>query len=375
MFFYIGHNCPLNSLEQKSNNIFLDKGWNVYKGKLDTYWYKGYSTECSLEHSIDHIADGYKPNGKWAVISSKQELFYPVLRGFPLYRKNNIITNIPLDDFEEQAYDTITISRPDVHITLQEASKKINDILRENIINFFRYNNLDILNVLFSAGIDTLTVWAIIENLGYSYNLHIHHPKNNDIFGVRQEYDSDLIDLVRKKFWGYKMTSCFSNKNYYITGFYSERIQIREVTQGHTIANYKNKILHELPNKEDYLYLFLQRPSNKINDQPTFTTEADVLAWCNKSIFYDHQMWHIDNNFHFSPFNDIRITEVMNQLSLDDIVHNAFTAIIQKNIIEMNKLEFLSLLPKYKNEGDIWENYRNNFENIRLNHCKHKYIT
>ena len=130
-----------------------------------------------------------------------------------------------------------------------------------------------------------------------------------------------------------------------------------------------------MPKKTDYLYWFLQRPSCKINNEPYLTTEKQVIDWCNQSVFYDHQMWHIDNNYHFSPFNDLRITQVINKLSLDDIVANALTAIIQKNIIKYNRPDFLSILSDYKNHGDVWRNYNLNFHKIQLRNTINKYIT
>jgi hypothetical protein len=374
MFFYAGNSCPIKSLDQKSENLYLDKGWQYYKGKYDTYWYKGYSTECSLEHSIEKIIDGYKPAGKWAIISSAGIIYFPLLRGFPLYSNGIDYTNMPLPEYEYVGYDTPSLKIGE-QITITEASKKINDILKENVINFFKYNNFNKLHVLYSAGIDSLTVWSIVDSLEYDYDLYIHKPKPKDIFGVKQEYESDLIDLCRKKFWGYKMTSCYSNPNVYLTGFYSERMQLREVSQGHVIANYKQGTLSKLPKKTDYLYGFLQRPENKINNYPVFDNLYQVMDWCNTSVFHDNQMWHIDNNYHFSPFYDIRITQVVNQLSLDDIIQNALTAIIQKNIIQSNRPDFISLLSDYKNEGNIWANFNKNFDKIYLRPEITKYIT
>jgi hypothetical protein len=297
------------------------------------------------------------------------------LRGFPLYKQDDNLTNIPLDNFSYQGYETYEIPLSTKKISLEEASHKINEILKENILNFFHYNKISRLRVLFSAGIDTLTVWSLIENLNIEYDLYIHTPKSKDFFGTKQEYESDLVSLCKNKFWGYQMTSCFLEPNYYATGFYSERMQVREVSQGHIISNYKKQKLWELPNSKDYLYWFLQRPSNQINNEPTFETEEETLNSCNQSIFYDHQMWHIDNNFHISPFFDSRITEIINQLSLDDIIKNALDASIQKNIIKYNKSEFLQILSDYKNSQNIWTNYHKNFNKILLKSSINKFIT
>ena len=84
-------------------------------------------------------------------------------------------------------------------------------------------------------------------------------------------------------------------------------------------------------------------------------------------------MWHIDNNYHFSPFYDIRITDIVNQLSLEDIVSNALNVIIQKNIIKYNRPNFLQLLSDYKNEGNVWANYKKKFSKITLRENINKY--
>ena len=80
MFFYIGQECPIKSLNKVTDNIFLDKGWNCQNINDVNYWYKGYSTDCVLSQHINEIVDGYNPNGKYAVISEKGNIFYPSLR-------------------------------------------------------------------------------------------------------------------------------------------------------------------------------------------------------------------------------------------------------------------------------------------------------
>lgn len=367
MFFYIGNDRPIQSINKVSSNLFLDQGWDTISLNDIQYWFKGYSTDCVLKDNIQNIIDGYQPRGKWAVIDSKQNIYHPVLRGFPLYEnQEGVKTNIPLPNFTNVIYPVVKINRTDQKISLEEAAASINNILKENVTNFLKYNKIDKLNVLFSAGIDTLTVWSVVDCLGIDYDLHIHIPKNNNRVGLVTEYNSDLVNLLRKTYWGYEITRCFNKLNYYLTGFYSERIQLREVSQGHAISNFKKVKLHELPNRKDYLYYFLQRPTNKINSEPTFNNESELIDYCNSSVFFDFQMWHIDNNFHFSPFYDLRITEVINQLSLDDIIKNALDATIQKDIIKLNRPKFLTILSDYKNEGPIFKNYNKNFKNIML---------
>ena len=374
MFFYIGQECPIKSVDKVTENLFLDKGWKCEKINDVNYWYKGYSTDCILSNHVKEIIDGYNANGKYAIVSERGDIYHPLLRGFPLYtNQKGIKTNMPLPKLDLVNCST-SIKRKS-NITLEEASIQINEVLRENVVNFFKYNKIDKLNVLFTGGIDTLTVWSLVDSLGHDYDFHLPVPSSFKSLGRNQEYQSDLMDLCSKKFWSYNLTSCYTKENWYITGFYSERIQLREVTQGHAIANYVGKKLHEITTSKDYLYHFLQRPILKINNAPTLTNEQDLLDHCNESVYYDYQMWHIDNNYHFSPFYDIRITDIVNQLSLDDILSNALNVIIQKNIIKYNRPDFLQLLSDYKNEGNVFDNYKKNFSKITLRENINKYIT
>lgn len=366
MFFYIGNNCPLSSLIEAEPGLFLDKGWEY----IDGIYYKGYSTDCILaENLLDIIKGSIKPNGKYCLIHDKK-IYHPNYRGFPVYKINDGITNIKYPNNEYVLYDQIPIYDHTV-LDLEKASTMIGDILYENIYNSLKYNHIDRMNMLFSMGLDSLTCWAILDNITKDYNLHIHLPTDLSDYqkrmGVKREYTNDLIEHMSKVSWGHEITSIFENKNYYLTGFYSERIQLREVTTGHAIARFLGKKLHKMVKNDDYLYHFLQRPDNKIDScDREFTTEKECKDYCYETVFYDHQMWHIDNNYHISPFFDIRIAQVCYRLSIEDICKNAANGIIQKNIIKRYRPEFLQLLSDYKNSGDIYKNFKNNYSKIKL---------
>ena len=77
-------------------------------------------------------------------------------------------------------------------------------------------------------------------------------------------------------------------------------------------------------------------------------------------------MWHIDNSMTFSPFADIRITRISYRMSISDMILNCKNGDVQRNIIRRFKPELLSLVSDYKNSGDVWANFRQNFPNIQL---------
>ena len=98
----------------------------------------------------------------------------------------------------------------------------------------------------------------------------------------------------------------------------------------------------------------------------TFTDDEDLKKYLYNTIFVDYQMWHFDNNLTFTPFFDIRITDVMMQLSIDDIIINALNGTIQKDIVKRFNPQLLSILSNYKNEKDVFGNFRKNFSSIKL---------
>lgn len=378
MFFYIGNTRPLTALIQVSETLYLDQGWNFFRVKDVNVWYKGYSTECDLSSKIEDIIDGYQPAGKWCCLVQKDNkigIKHPIHRGFPLYALDDSITNLKLPNYN---FVNFMLSFPEVtsNISLSEASVKIGNILLENIQDFYKYNRVSKMNVLFSGGLDTLTVWSLLDTVTPIYNLDVYIPKKSDNVlakwsNATSEYESDLIDHVREGYWGYEISRFFSEPNYYITGFYAERHQLREVTNGLAIAHYLKKSINDLLSTTDYLYHFLNRPDivskNKNVVSPNFKTEDELKIHMYQSITSDNQMWHLDNNFHFSPLFDKRITDLIVRLSIDDILFNLRHGHIQKEIIKRFRPDFLQLLSDYKNFKDVFGNFKKNWNNVKLN--------
>lgn len=369
MFFYIHDKCPINALKEVTQGVFLDKGWSKHKD----IWYKGYSTDCKLSESLYDIIQGYEPRGKWCVIYNK-EVYHPTFRGFPMYiTEDDALTNIKFDGSSTCLY---TEDEPDVEsiLSMEEASMIIGDILLENTINFYKYNNIPEMNVLFSAGLDTLTSWAVFDHYTKNYNLTAYLPKEGEytlhkFLGRIREYESDLVDKVSNDYWGYDVSSCFKKTNWYLTGYYAEVIQFRDGEAINALANYQGKKIEQVANETDYLYWFLKRPNiveRYKNSNLQFATEKHLKDYLWSTLFYDHQMWHIDNNMTFNPFFDIRIPKTVYRMSIDDITRNAVTGQIQKNIVNRFNPQLLSLCSDYKNEGDIWGNFIKNWPTIKL---------
>ena len=367
MIFYIGNKFSATGLKQVLPRLFLDDGWSN-KGNI---YFKGYSTECVLADSVDDILNGYQPAGKWCVIH-EEKVYHPLLRGFPLYVRNDEQTNLKLEGFEIAIYPKIEDPLSTELLTVEEVSERIGDILVENTFNFYKYNKPENMTVYLSAGLDTLTNWVIQEQVSKNFDLAIHLPTPQDttvleFVGTEREYNTDVMTMLGESYWGYGHPSYFLKKNWTHSGFYAETYTYRDIAALSAFTKYKKlDSVTELTKESDYYYIYLQRPrlielaKNMVADVELEDEQA-LRKYLWDSIWYDHQMWHLDNNMFFCPFADIRIPEVAMKLSIDDMVRICVNGDIQRNIVERFKPGALSLLSDYKNEGKIWANFRKNF--------------
>ena len=370
MFFYIGKESPITSLTQVQENLFLDQGWNESNG----IWYKGYSTECKLKDSLTDIIDGYQPTGKWCVIVNNQ-VYYPKLRGFPVYVNGDQKTNLKLVGYEPEFYKVVQLPEMEPALSLDEASILIGDILVENTKNLYKYNDVSDMTSLFSAGLDTLTAWVVLDQVTQNYNFSLYTPTIDDLVdlrsfnGTRRNYSSDLLDKVDDDYWGYFHANFYEELNWNITGYYAEVYTYRDGVAINAIANHHGKRIDELADETDYLYWFLKRPNiveQYKDSKMKFENDHELKKFLWETIWYDHQMWHLDNNINFSPFADLRIPTVMNRMSVKDITHNCISGQLQRNIINRFRPDLMCLLSDYKNSQDIWKNFRENFNESML---------
>lgn len=367
MFFYVGDNCPIKSLVEVEPGLYLDRGWQKFNG----YYFKGYSTECVLSNSIDQILNGYTPKGKWIVLN-RNEIYYPELRGFPVFSKDDVKTNIQLENLDFVPYHPENFVS-DTSLTLDEAAEQIGEILVENITGFLEFNTVDDINMLVTAGLDSLTCWAVLDHVTKNYTLtgNIFNGSEkslHEIMGTVREYESDLIETLGKTNWAYSYISLYNQTNYTIGGYYAEMIQYRDAEALYGIASYKDTHIDQLAEPNDYLYKFLLRPTldKYKKEKLLFKTEQELRTYLYGTLFHDYQMWHIDNNIFVSPFADARIGRITLGLSLDDILANAVNGIIQRKIIQRYKPDILPLVSDFKNHGNLWKNFKDNFDKVVL---------
>jgi hypothetical protein len=361
MNFFIGDDPALTGFTQVAPRLFLDQGWD----NVGNIWYKGYSTDCTISERLDDIIDGYQPSGKWCVIQD-EKIYHPVLRGFPLYYFKDNITTLKLANWETVLYNnpqTPAITEEST-LTVEEVSYQIGNILVENVENFYRYNNPTDVTLCVSAGLDTQTCWAVQDQVTTDYDLQIYLNG----FSPIREYRNAVIESLNSTCWGYNAIVVKKNKSWTISGFYAETYTYRDLA---AITGYMNFLgkekLDELVTEDDYYYGFITRPNavhsyNRIKGRVDASTPIKLKEHLWNTIWYDHQMWHLDNNMFFCPFADLRIPEIALKLSVEDLIKFGVNGDIQRHIINRFAPERLPLLSKYKNTGNVWHNFKQHFK-------------
>lgn len=361
MNFFIGDEINLSGFTQVAPRLFLDEGWNQKSG----IWYKGYSTECVIEDSIYDIVNGYQPAGKYCVICN-DEIYHPVLRGFPVFQFEDNLTTLELPGYSAMLYDYPAVPKlTDDTLTIEEASYLIGDVLVENIENFYKYNNPKDVTLHMSSGLDTITCWTVHDQVRTDYNLVV------TLSGVKKfipDYTHDVMNSLTRTSWGHRQVTFKKQPSWSISGFYAEVYTYRDIGAATGYLNFLGKDLpNELTTEDDYYYGFLDRPwlvdiHNKHKGAVDASTPEKLKEHLWSTLWYDHQIWHLDNTMFFCPFADLRIPEIALRLPVTDLIKMGVNGDIQRHIINRFAPERLSLISKYKNEGKVWYNFKKNFD-------------
>ena len=131
-------------MTQVNPGLFLDDAWIKEEVSGVLVWYKGYSTDCILAEAIPDILKGYAPAGKWCAIvyDSSYKLLHSTVRPFPVYQRGDEYTNIQIEGFSRSGYYSQPVKTFTDSISIDYAAELIGDILYENIVNFYKYNQI-----------------------------------------------------------------------------------------------------------------------------------------------------------------------------------------------------------------------------------------
>jgi hypothetical protein len=342
-------------------------------------YYKGYTDKGNLEDQVNLIYYGLRPAGIWTVIEQHSDghiLLSPNYRPYPLYTKDKVSTNLPVDDYELHQTSIIVEEILPDKITLDEAAIQILAILKENIQNILDNNKLGKPKLMFSGGVDSLSLWAILDSMTGDYILHANDPDFEALSKVdaqtafkmfnkiERAYTNSFIEQISKKYWGYELTGINHTPTAHIVGFWGDEIMLRNPDHIDILAKHKGTTAKELVKPEDYMYKYLMKSKYELSNRFSRSSEAVAHAIIQMWLGYDFQMWHLDEHIHYSPYFDIRIYEVMRKLSVDDILLHGRTATIQRKIIDLVNPKFNLLLSDQKNTEFNFENYNINKHEI-----------
>jgi hypothetical protein len=358
MFFYLGQNCEL--LNKQRENLFTDLGWKT----INDVYYKGYCLDYDIQHNIDKILGGDKPQGIYCVIKDN-ELFYPEMRPFPLYQQGEVLTNLRLENFAEVDYNRYQL--PSITRTFNEVVNYVTEVLVENLSKFE-------LNIWCTGGIDSMMLVAIAEYAKLPYTIHVAQFKDKfvdikDWEGTVEEYQSPLLDFCRRSYWSYEFLSNFNDKMI-TTGFYGDEYFCRSIWQINTLANSINKTGIDIVKPSDYVYKHINKSRfaqlHGIDKSINLDNAKLVTV---RSIGTGHA-WHIDNTLTFCPIMDKRIVDSVWSLDITTLIDCAPDATIQKEIIRTTTPDVLLLVDDYKNAINGRKNFFANIEKVKLNYCK-----
>jgi hypothetical protein len=374
MFFYIGNDCPL--LEQVSDRLFLDKGWKQIAYRDVQVWYKGYVTTGSIEQSLEQIIEGYQPEGIWTVITYKDiyKIHHPVLRGFPLYKKDDELTNLSIFGFE--FIENHKLNTELKEHSIEVATSIVLNTLLHDCENFYKVNQQP-LEIYASGGFDTTSIIAACEYASIPYRIYIPSlgERSSDFrmnSGTVNEQSSLLIEFCRENYWAYKFMSIYKDKQLMTCGYYGDEILCRNIWQLNKIANAKSLTLRQILKETDYLYQFINRKDHQylldaFQSQPKFKEDLTIGV--------GNQVWHINETITFCPYFNSAILKACLGLSVDDLLTVGPNALIQKSVIEQCNTEILCLLDEYKNTKDTTKNFFANYRSINLKHCTEIVLT
>jgi hypothetical protein len=359
MFFYIGNECKL--LEQVDTGLFLDKGWT----KVNSAWYKGYSTECNLRESLDKILNGYKPKGIWCVIALDDDgykTYHPEICPFP----SDGITNLHNVTGSCSASFNVDSSVNSIDTVVDTALS----ILVNSCQGYAKYNS-DILNIWCTGGLDSVLLLAICEKANIPYNLYAH--KSHSAYHV--EHETEFTKYVKNTFPNYQFMSVFSNKTVLGTGYGGDTYFCRHPVQINLLANSLGLTAHDVVKSDHYVYPYLKRPMFNNMDHVSYqVSEEEVKTRILHGITQWLHVWHLDNTITFTPYNDISLTKIILTLPVQMLIEASLDGTIQKKAIEKCNPEFLSLVDKQKNSLLGGKNLVNNLDRVKLGCCKKIFI-
>lgn len=380
MFFQIGNksldNFPTN---YQHNNLYvnLDHGWTQsHDEHNNVIFYKGYIDNGKIEDLVLDIAKQEEPQvtGSFCLIKCfnngitvKTDRF----RSFPLWYNNNGISNfenigepIHTDSFVmldnnlkkiESKFVLFEHKVIDTKLNFEECVTRVDTILSNKILNFFKFNTQPV-HVFLTGGIDTTTLYSYILKYQIPHKLINYLHTDLDYFYLKNHY-------TLSTFWGFRQIHYWSDPCLLVSGAPGDEFTVRSPTTANMLLRYYGTGIDvELDNFVDSLhYAYFLKYKSLFESQKNYSPGSlnNVVNECINIICNDYQHWHLGNTLCYTPLRDIEIFTAIASLNKQDLINQIFNSTVQKEIIKRNAPQLLDCLSNNKNTKNFFENLTN----------------
>jgi len=341
--------------------VDFDNGWTI----SNNFIYKGYA-ESGILKDITDVDQLRTSTGKFCVLyfgNDGIEIITGERQKFPMFidYENHVVTNIGISP---QITASITINfssiiaRPyplntftKLNLTDEEIINEVDRVLSNSISQF----KIDTpLKLFLSGGVDTLLLASYLIKNDINYELVAYEHTDMDYFLCR-------IRSKLKHFWAYPTLQHWRNPSVLISGANGDEMLLRNPVDAFHFFKYNGADLVSAC-QENNLYHskhFLKEKHIKLYselDNTSFSSEEELKNYILNRNAIDYQHWHLGNTLTFTPFDNLELTQLMLNLSNEQLSGQLLDAHISKFLIERNGPDLLKYLSPAKN-------YKN-FENL-----------
>ena len=386
MFFSISSQKKSNFPYQYTLGNFIvntDAGWNEAILSADIkVVYKGYVDNAPLADSLNDIVNSTSPNltGNFCVFEYNAsndtiKINSDRYRAFPLYHKNNEITNlVPGGDtmwadgiytvksdysIHKTKFDCIgpIIDSP---LTWNEALDQVDEILKIRTELFLKNNQIPV-KVFLSGGLDSLLAYSYIKKYyTNNYDLINYHHFDYDYFWMKNSGD------IRDNHWAYTRVHHWLDNSMLISGAPGDEFMMRGPVTVQMFLKATNQNIYDLVKPNDYMYSYFTHPEfeSMFTDfsNPAKTYQELVHKICN-NLINDWQHWHLGNTLMWTPLRDLEIIKIMLRIPVDELVNQLTRGQFSIDLIARNTPDLVKSVSAQKNIGNARSNLTDLFFN------------
>lgn len=362
-----------------SHVVSHDPGWKFYELNDCKILFKGYIDDASIEQVIEAKTPTYTGNFTAIVVDYNDNLLltHSKERCFPLVRNKDQITNLEYT-LNDKNFRTIY---PDEYIngdeiveytpydysqsTYTESSgiEELSRILIEKT-NYLRDKHIEI---FLSGGCDTTTLYSLIRNQNISHSV---------IPGMQITFDEFICNNLQHIYnnlehWAYYGIHHFNRPAIIVSGTPGDEFFMRGPDTLPYWLAWHNIDVNKILNKNSYHYEYFNKDKNikKFSEikHEEITDVCPTIDDLNKFILQinsnDYQHWHLCNTVTWTPFRDLRITNIILNMPFDTIIKQIADAYINKTLIKQFDFDVLKYMSTYKNDVS-WKTI---YEAIKIN--------